>query len=285
MLFLHHIDETNIVDGNLLTIFDYYSYYVSQDVDAEIILFIPSTSFVDIDIINTVISRYKNTPKYTIIDEHSIFNILKSKHHNCFLSDRTFYEIYYSWNKPVVLSKFKLHVYRTWFSFNHKLNLDNIHVLNEVSELGIVNYKRKIYFEGLQNYSNPCVALLLANGQRQISISDIENILTMYSHLELQIITNIDIEYTNPRVTFYNTVKKDLFNFSTFIYTANDFDYAPRMLLESIYLNKEIIIYKMPKIPSKRFKVLQNRSLLKDYTFSKDDIFEEQIESYIHELI
>ena len=286
MLFLHHIDETNQVDGNLLTIFDYYSFYKSKGESCEIIFFIPSTSFVDLNHIDIVTERYKNEISYSCVDEHNIYNLLKLPYSNCFLSDRTYYEITNKWKKEICLSKFRCYVYRTWFSFKYSFNTKNATILNEVQELGETNYKRKIYFEGIKNYKcKNKTALVLANGQRYLTEYEIDEILEIYKDYKIQIIANYPIENKHPRLQVYDTVKEDLFNFSTYIYTANDYDYAPRMLLESIFLEKEVLVYKTPSLSnSERLNVLSNKNLLKNYMFTLDDIIpENQIEEYKYE--
>jgi len=288
MLFLHYIDKTNPIDGNLLTVLDYSLFCQDNNIKHTSILILPSYTYnvqdkLDFEqlLFKLIKSRYNNHEKIRVYtcDEHQIKELVTLKFTKLVCSDRTFEEIH-KMDIHFILQSKKFIIYRTWHSFyNREVENPNnysIIILNENPSCGNYNYNRKIYFDGLRNTDcNENTAFILANGERRISEDYVEEYLSPKykdKYDKIILVSNYKLEVQKPFIWYNTLYLPDLFNYKTFIYCgSNNYDYSPRMLLESIYLNKEIIMDSYPLNYSDRFLTVVKPDLLTNYTLDLSD--------------
>lgn len=294
ILIAHYIDFCNPIDGNLLNQLDYYIFLKLRNIDIKFFIFHEYLeNKLDPQIqkkLNILIdSRYnlsnieKRNIKKDILyyffngQQRFILFLKKQKINYLILTDQT-YDRLFNINKLSLNVINDIFIIRSWYSFYNKLNLTygNAIILNENELCGNVNYLKKVYTELLFNDNKNNNAFILANGERKLTDEEISDISHLYSDKfdNIFLCSNHFHDISKyPKCCFIDTVSTNrLFElFSTYIYVpTKTYEFAPKMLLESIFLGKSIIYYKYPENINKRFEDIKNNDIEK-YKLTKND--------------
>ena len=299
ILIAHYIDFYNPIDGNLLNQLDYFIFLKLRNIDVKFFIYqdylensldpqIQKKLNVLIDSRYNISNSEKRDIKKNILyclmsdKQKSIFVTLHTQRiDNLIVTDQS-YDRIFNINKLPLKVHDKIFVIRSWFSFYNELSLSygNVIILNENELCGDVNYLKKVYTDLLFNDNNNNNAFILANGERKLTDDEISDIHHLYSDKFDNIFLCSNHQHDISKFSkyhFIDTVSKNkLFeSFSTYIYVpTKTYEFAPKMLLESIFLGKSIIYYKYPDNINKRFEDIKNNDIEKYKLTEKDELFQ-----------
>lgn len=292
MLILHHLDDTNLIDGNVINIFDYYLLAKKSNMNITLIFFLDSylkteANIVTVNKILTAVlkSRYVDYKlfefKIYLSNIYLKSTILKNLCDKIIITDKSYYEITNTLKLFFIHKLFKqIYIINTWFSFFKKQEYNNtVKIFNENNNTGKSNYIKKIYFDGLLNIYNDNAAFVLSNGERSLSVLEILEIEKLYSSKFkiIYICSNQKYNINSDSVRFIDTYKTNfLFDFNTYIHIGSkNYDYAPRMLIESAFLGKNILFYRCNNtiINSIRVQDALNKNFKKYNLTLNDEIY------------
>lgn len=274
-LILHYIDHENVIDGNTITLLDLFFFMKLHSIDVNCIFFSISHNSYKMIFNDLILSRYNISNQY--LKEVKVVtcdpNLLKLKRNllckfdNIIMTDAT-----YSRLKNVKLVFNQLDIINSWFSFYNKNTYpSNTKIFNENYLCGKVNYHKKICVELLKNKYTKDKMFILANGERRLTQHELDDISFKFNCNKVlcqDIIEGLDI--TN--YTIYS-LKDPLFDYSTYLYVpTKTYEFAPRMLLESIFLGKNVEIYKYPENKNQRFIDIMNNDINKYKLTLNDEI-------------
>lgn len=285
ILIIHYIDRYNVIDGNLPTIIDLYIFLKKLGINVWCILFSDDTDKSNInfsEILEKCFYNRYNENDYKIIKRikyikyKKVNDILKLnlvKYDISIMTDKTFFNTI---RLSAILPTYNYFILNSWFSFYFKNEYpDNTTIFNENYLCGQVNYNKKTYKESLKNYiDNQNKMFILANGERRLTQDELYEIKEKYKNYKLVLcqdkIDNLDVSGFN-----LFDISMPLFDYSTYLYVpTKTYEFAPRMLLESIYLGKKIKYYKYPENKNKRFLDIINNNIDQYLLTENDEIIQ-----------
>lgn len=277
------IQDKSQFNGNLYYNLDYYSLSLLYDNNIKLIIITKSNY---IDILKTIINdRYPNI-KYNNIIIITVFPLL-SKYKFKSILINSFDYIYL---KPYIISK-KIYIIHSLVPNNNNKQktfyIDkNIYNYNECINTGFEsNYKRKIYFDLIDKHKNiDCnnIAYASCTGIREYETNSFisflhDNCKNINNFLIFNRIYNTSIIYNKCIFNLYNIYKINFLSlFNIYINTiTREYDNAPRLILECIYLNKQILHFdlrenKIDDSFTERIKCIYNNRI-SEYALTKDD--------------
>lgn len=279
-LIIHYIDHENVIDGNTITLLDLFFFMKLHNIDISCIFFTISSNQYQILYTNLINSRYKLNIDVTYNYLKSIgLNIISlcgrysnltkyilRRFDNVIMTDATYNRL-----KDVKLLYKNLSIITSWFSFYNKNEYpNNTKIFNENHLCGEVNYYKKIYVDLLKDVKcNTEKLFILANGERRLTQHELNEIDNKYFGIKILCQDKVQ-DLDTSRYKLY-CIGQPLFDYSTYLYVpTKTYEFAPRMLVESIFLNKKIEIYKYPSNINQRFFDIEINDIQK-YKLSIDD--------------
>ena len=294
----HYLDPFHPLNGNTFYIFDYYFYLKSIGVDAKLIFIIDQAHYYPPEhnkeyFLNIMKDRYDlsnvDFEDDFIFDTLDVVMRLKYKFKYAICTDKT----YDKCNRMIPVQK--LFVWGTWWSLSdiNSISVQNIIsdkkcvFLNESKAVGGVNYHRRMLLDRMWNKPADNNIFLYIGGERYIDEQQFRDIVLPKkgNHNNILVYGSPQHKYAPEKnysyfeqydfVEFHTMHPSRFFErFQTYFYVLpKGIDYAPRLLIEAAWLNKEILYYRNGEIDDggmSRYHDIQNNNI-GQYNLSKDD--------------
>lgn len=283
--FLLFIDPYHPLNGNIYYHLDYFNFVSKFDKDVKFVFYLEPNHIywlnkeIILEIAKERFGQVNFNPENIFFEQTKNFNLLKYRSKNIVTTDHTYFKL------DGLIPGENIFIFNTWFSLKYKYLIRNkfCTILNESPENGEVNYIRKIDLSGLKEpQNNPNNLFVYISGERSIVEEKLEDIYNKYSIQFDFVLTcqnyNLNIRKEKLKQFMYR-LPNCFEQFSTYLYIPpRQLDFAPRLIIESKFLNKNILIDSFPENENgmKRINSVLNNDI-NEYILNQTDFVIEKL--------